>query len=448
MANPALYTVFGCIDLHCSGFTNKKALIFPRKKKLHHFSFPTMLRQPLRQIRFHSKLALAGYNSNEVTVAINGRTCTFNNVFLRDACQSPDSVDPISSQKLFTTADAATGLQINAPPVVEDSLLKIQWSNNGKLTNSVYPVSFLENYAINKRLGKFFDKDRKLWDKQELENNFASLNMDYNDILTNDNSFFQTLYNLNRYGLTFVNNIPTPQISDMTEDNATQWPVYKIAEKFGYIKKTFYGTLFDVKNKKEKATNIAYTNTFLPLHMDLLYYESPPGLQLLHAIQNSTLGGENIFCDSYLAAEHVRKTDPRAYTALTQTPITFHYDNNNEYYYYKRPLIVEDPEVGDGFPKIASINYAPPFQGPFEVDPHPDFIRGMQLFETFINDPTNHFEIKMPEGTCVIFENRRALHSRNAFSDLNNGDRWLMGTYVDGDSFRSKLRIGYRKVHT
>lgn len=234
-----------------------------------------MLRQPLRQIRFHSKLALAGYNSNEVTVAINGRTCTFNNVFLRDACQSPDSVDPISSQKLFTTADAATGLQINAPPVVEDSLLKIQWSNNGKLTNSVYPVSFLENYSINKRLGKFFDKDRKLWDKQELENNFASLNMDYNDILTTDNSFFQTLYNLNRYGLTFVNNIPTPQISDMTEDNATQWPVYKIAEKFGYIKKTFYGTLFDVKNKKEKATNIAYTNTFLPLHMDLLYYESP-----------------------------------------------------------------------------------------------------------------------------------------------------------------------------
>ena len=146
--------------------------------------------------------------------------------------------------------------------MVEDSSLKIQWSNNGKLTNSVYPVSFLENYSTNKRLGKFFDKDRKLWDKQELENNFASLNMDYDDILTNDNSFFQTLYNLNRYGLTFVNNIPTPQISDMTEDNATQWPVYKIAEKFGYIKKTFYGTLFDVKNKKEKQPTLPTPTRF------------------------------------------------------------------------------------------------------------------------------------------------------------------------------------------
>lgn len=408
-----------------------------------------MLRQHLR---FHSKLALAGYNKKEVTVAINGINHTFNNVFLRDACKSPNSVDPISSQKLFTTADAATDLAINAPPVINNSSLLIQWSSNGKIIDSLYPVSFLENYATarGRRTGKFFDNDRKLWDKQELEKNLSDLNIDYDAILGDDRSFFQALYNLNRYGLTFVNNIPFPDLSTMTEENAPQWPVYKIADKFGYIKKTFYGTLFDVKNKKEKATNIAYTNTFLPLHMDLLYYESPPGLQLLHAIQNSTLGGENIFCDSFLAAEHIRKSDPKAYTALTQIPITFHYDNNNEYYYYKRPLIIEDKEAPPAFVPISAINYAPPFQGPFEIDPaqysmFDDFVRGMRLFESFINDPANHFEIKMPEGTCVIFENRRALHSRNAFSDLNNGDRWLMGTYVDGDSFRSKLRIGYRQ---
>ena len=77
---PCFIYCFGCIDLHCSGFTNKRHS-FPQKKKLYHLSFPTMLRQPLRQIRFHSKLALAGYNSKEVTVTINGRTCTFNNVF-------------------------------------------------------------------------------------------------------------------------------------------------------------------------------------------------------------------------------------------------------------------------------------------------------------------------------------------------------------------------------
>ena len=195
------------------------------------------------------------------------------------------------------------------------------------------PVSFLENYSINKRLGKFFDKDRKLWDKQELENNFASLNMDYNDILTNDNSFFQTLYNLNRYGLTFVNNIPTPQISDMTEDNATQWPVHKIAESLATSRKHSTGHYSTSRTRRKKQPTLPTPTRFAIAH-GLALLRVTPGLQLLHAIQNSTLGGENIFCDSYLAAEHVRKTDPRAYTALTQTPITFHYDNNNEYYYY------------------------------------------------------------------------------------------------------------------
>lgn len=145
--------------------------------------------------------------------------------------------------------------------------------------------------------------------------------------------------------------------------------------------------------------------------MDLLYYESPPGVQMLHAIDNSTLGGENIFCDSFLAAEHVRQVDPTAYSALTKIPITFHYDNNNEYYYYKRPLIIEDMAITGDFPKIHAINYSPPFQGPFEIgitkeDPayemFDNFIRGFQLFENFINDPANHYEVKMKEGTCVF----------------------------------------------
>ena len=119
-------------------------------------------------------------------------------------------------------------------------------------------------------------------------------------------------------------------------------------------------------------------------------------------------------------------------------------------------LVIEDKDITGDFPKIHAINYSPPFQGPFEIgitkndlayDMFDDFIRGFQLFEKFINDPANHYEVKMKEGTCVFFENRRVLHSRNEFSDSNGGDRWLMGTYVDGDSLRSKLRIGYRKFN-
>lgn len=415
-------------------------------------------RSQLSHFRFQSTLSLVGFNNKEVSVNLDGKSVTFKNTFLRDSCTSLESVDASTSQKLFTTAEAATDISITKEPSVVDNKLKIQWSNNGKILNSTYSASFLKEYSTpaGPRKDLFFDNDRTLWDHNELISNLDSLHHDYEAYLNDEKTFFDAVFNMNKYGLCFIDNIPRPTLDKMNESNVSQWPVAKLAERFGYIRKTFYGSLFDVKNLKSEAKNLAYTNTFLPLHMDLLYYESPPGVQMLHAIDNSTLGGENIFCDSFLAAEHVRKVDPVAYTALTKIPITFHYDNNNEYYYYKRPLVIEDKDITGDFPKIHAINYSPPFQGPFEIgitkndpayDMFDDFIRGFQLFEKFINDPANHYEVKMKEGTCVFFENRRVLHSRNEFSDSNGGDRWLMGTYVDGDSLRSKLRIGYRKFN-
>ena len=37
--------------------------------------------------------------------------------------------------------------------------------------------------------------------------------------------------------------------------------------------------------KTEDPINIAYSGTKLLPHMDLVYYESPPGLQLLHCLR-------------------------------------------------------------------------------------------------------------------------------------------------------------------
>lgn len=306
---------------------------------------------------------------------------------------------------------------------------------------------------------KFFRSEQVFWDGKTLIQNMKSLNFKYHAYLEGTKTFGSALKALNKYGICFINNVENPlqnpDTQTLSEKNSGLWPVAKMARKFGYVKPTFYGSLFDVKNDKD-AKNIANTNLFLPLHMDLCYYESPPGLQLLHFIENSTLGGENVFADSFLAAQHVQQTDSSAYDALKKVPLTFHYDNNGEYYYQMRPLIVEDPYLTNGSsPIIKEVNYSPPFQGPLEMTVtaaetegiFEDFLRGMQIFEDFINDRANQYVVKTPEGSCVIFDNRRVLHSRLEFSDQNGGDRWLMGCYVDGDSFRSKLRIHNKHLH-
>lgn len=404
-------------------------------------------------------LSLKSFDSH-IAVDIDGNTVTFNNVFLRDACNTPQSVDPSSKQKSFTTASISNGLSIKEEPTIQkengEDVLNVVWEQNGKLHESKYPESTLRKYAsLPQRFkGKFFPEEQIYWTQKDILPSIEELHVNYDDYLNDDGVFRKVLNNLNRFGLSFINNIEDPkndpQLGEITEQNENLWPVSRLASRFGYIKKTFYGTLFDVKNKKD-AINIAYTNVFLPLHMDLCYYESPPGLQLLHAIDNSTLGGENVFADSFAGAKHVQKVDPAAYEALKTVPITYHYNNNNEYYYYLRPLVVEDPYVKDfnsNETLIKEVNYSPPFQGPFEFHVtapenqklFDDFLRGFRIFEDFVNDPKNQYQVKTPEGSCVIFDNRRTLHSRLEFSDSNGGDRWLMGCYVDGDSYRSKLR--------
>lgn len=428
----------------------------------------------------YRNLSLKSFDNKYISVQINNDDVVqYSNVFLRDACGSPESVDYHSLQKLFTTGSICKGLEIKSKPEIikdpetSEECLKVVWSQDGKDHESRYTNSFLNHYASrSSRLeGRNFFHDRVIWDGRIMGKDIETLHFDCRDYLNDTNSFFEATKKVNDYGMVFVDNIPDPSQSvgdTMTEENYSQWPVAHIAQRFGYIKRTFYGTLFDVKNVKD-AKNIAYTNSFLPLHMDLLYYESPPGLQLLHAIKNSTLGGENIFCDSFLAAKHIRETDPSAFLALTQIPITYQYDNDHEFYHYQRPLIVEDDIIDSrsNYPFIREVNYSPPFQGPFELGITKsnsggasnsvlenanhflfnDFLRGIRLFEDFINDPKNHFNVRLDEGTCVIFDNRRVLHSRLKYSDSNGGDRWLMGCYVDGDSFRSKLRVRHKNIH-
>ena len=69
--------------------------------------------------------------------------------------------------------------------------------------------------------------------------------------------------------------------------------VTEVARLVGPVQPQIYGEAWDVI-AQEGAINIAYTGEPLASHMDLCYYESPPGLQLLHclAFDGGVEGGE------------------------------------------------------------------------------------------------------------------------------------------------------------
>ena len=76
------------------------------------------------------------------------------------------------------------------------------------------------------------------------------------------------------YGFAIVKNVPTANNS-----------VLKLAGLIGSIQSTMYGEMFDVKIEKQPS-NVTQGNQGIPLHMDFLNYESPPGFHFLSKFLN------------------------------------------------------------------------------------------------------------------------------------------------------------------
>lgn len=387
-------------------------------------------------------------------------TVTFNNLFLRDSSRSEKSIDPKSGQKLFTTGHLASNPSSTVPEKVEVSAdsqsVLINWKDGDSYK---YPLDFIYKFKgstfVTDALRNSMSKHKPvLWDKKTLEQNMDDLtSITFQGFMNDERELYKGLTTLQKYGLTFINDVP----------KGDHDAVRKICERIGPVRNTIYGETFDVRSNVSTTSNIAYSNLSLPLHQDLLYLENVPGFQLLHSINNSSdePGGTNIFVDAFHAARDVREKDAEGYEAMQHVPINYHYVKDGSKFYQSRPMIEQydsnesNTLMGNYEYLIKAVHYSPPFQAPFTLGIYNkspstntspaklterflfrDFVHGLGIFDQHINMPKNQFKIKLPENSCVIFNNTRILHARTAFK---SSDRWLKGCYLDRDYFKSKL---------
>lgn len=245
------------------------------------------------------------------------------------------------------------------------------------------------------------------------------------------------------------------------------------------------------------AINAAYTSHDLGFHTDLLYFEQPPHIQLLHCVQSAALGGASVFVDAYKAAVDLFRQDIDAFNTLAKVPVNYHYNHpGSNVYRTTKPVIDLHPlRIGDSMythlqdylssrykneslndqsewldarlvERTDEINWGPPFLAPFSLDEHSmkqattsssalsklnnkvdKWHAAATKFNSLLQRPEYLYERKMNPGECVLFDNTRTLHSRRAFDMADVGKpRWLRGTYVDKDAFFSKLRVLQHKT--
>ena len=203
--------------------------------------------------------------------------------WLRDSCQCPRCLHPSTRQKLHPTSDIPTDVR-PAPNGIRyaDNGVYVEWAPDH---HSFYPNEFLDLYISPSNLREYHGNvEQCIWDVDKLKQS-SDLYVSYGSLFSVSGLYAATTQLL-RYGLVFVTGVPTAHTSNETCELRT------LAQKFSDIRTTFYGETWDVKAVRE-SRNIAYTNVFLGLHMDLMcvvphsasycwflrndrYFENPP----------------------------------------------------------------------------------------------------------------------------------------------------------------------------
>lgn len=368
-------------------------------------------------------------------------------LWLRDSCPCELCVSPSSGQKSFATPDIPHNVSPRRVQVSPESALVVEWENDipdaaaqGHI--STYTPEYLDSLKFRRELREREDNDFRvvdrevpyqIWNKASIADKLRKV--DYEEYMNTEEGLWKILFDLEAYGLVFLKNVPKDENSVST-----------IGLRIANLQETFYGRTWDVISKPN-AENVAYTNSYLGLHEDMLYVVQPPRIQLLHCIENSCEGGESIFCDGNYAARAMIDDPAEAESVdlLSNYLVRYHYQKHPFFYRQARPVFnMKTDDLGNR--ELVNVWWSPPFQAPNPPlgrdaghAQHRAWHKAMQTFERHLNAEANVHEYKLTPGECVIFDNRRVMHGRKAFN-TGSGYRWLRGTYIADEDFRARMR--------
>ena len=234
-------------------------------------------------------------NSSYLKIIWNdGEESKFNYMWLRDNC--PTAHDKDSRHRMFNILEVSQEINPKNYSINNDGKLEIEWSEGNH--KSYYDPKWLRDNCYTIKNNSKYVSPYQLWDKS-LENNFDSICINHDEILSSDEGLIKWLELLHHKGIAIVKNSPVEKKS-----------AFPVLNRISHTRETFFNTPFEVINVP-KPNNSAYTAHALRNHMDLPWFELPPGYQFLHCLINAAKGGDSSAIDGFAVADYLRKNVSR-----------------------------------------------------------------------------------------------------------------------------------------
>ncbi len=369
-------------------------------------------------------IAISKVSKNDSSLNVewnDGEISSFNYMWLRDNC--PTAHDKDSRHRMFNILNVSQDINPKKYSLRPDGKLEIEWSEGDHI--SYYDPKWLRENCYTLKNKQKYVSPYKLWDSS-LENNLKSIHIDHDEIINSDDGLIKWLELLHYTGIAIVKNAPVEKNSAL-----------KVLNRISHTRETFFKTPFEVINIP-KPNNSAYTAHALRNHMDLPWFENPPGYQFLHCLINSAKGGDSSAVDAFAVADYLKNNEKDTFDILVNTPLKFRdkdYTQEAVRSVYGTAIsLTKDGDYNDIRYSIATLD---------ALDCHPDIMdsvyKAHHRFGNLLHDPKFQINFRLEPGDIFSFNNRRLLHGRTEF-DPNSGHRHLQGYYMDRDEIIGRLK--------
>jgi len=359
--------------------------------------------------------------ANELSIQqADGQCYAIHPIWLRERCQDAATIDPRTGQRLEDPSDLDPLLALVAVTAHAPGMFRVQFSDG-------HCADFVERDILAEAALAPGDHDLpppRLWDatlQQPAPVRWHSA--------AGDAECTACLLQFLELGFVIFSGVPTEP-----------GQVLRVASRFGFIRETNFGALFDVRSMPA-ACDLAYTALPLDPHTDNPYRWPVPGVQLLHCLVNDTRGGMSTLVDGFAAAEALRRHDAESFRVLSQTAVRFRYrDAATELVASAAPIEL------DVAGHLQALHFSPrldfvPLLPPAQLQ---GYYRARRAFDQLLRSPRFEIRFLLDAGELLMMDNRRLLHGRTGF-DPAEGLRHLQGCYIDIDGPRSLYRVLRRR---
>lgn len=365
-----------------------------------------------REQDIHSVALHGGGNLLEVAWE-DGNRESFHAMWLRDNCSCPQCRHP-NGQKLTNIGDFPEDVRV-VSAVHENGGLRLAFSPDNH--SAQFDFAWLRNFPAANALPQ-----PVLWDLESLS--VADVSRDYAAVSAGGSPLAEWLGLVVHYGCAVLRGAP-----------AVEKTVCRIVEWFGHVRETNYGRLFEVRAVAD-PNNLAYTGMALSAHTDNPYRDPPPGLQLLHCLQNSIGGGDSVLVDGFMAAKILAEENAAHYHELSRHAVPFCFCDGAADLRSRLPILEIAPGGG-----TSAVNFNNRSIAALDIPggEQPAYYAAYRHFSEILRRPKLNLHFKLEGGDLFIVDNRRILHGRTEFA--GGGGRHLQGCYADRDALLSTWRI-------